>query len=425
MRKTITEKILSKASGHSVSVGAFVWAKVQLVSLLDSPNFDYDFLDRHNLKVWDPNHVVFSFDHFQYPKSGTGVAIHPKIREWAKKHGIPKENIHDLGRHGISHQVPAEEGWVLPGTVYVSGDTQGSTMGALNCFAIGLVGATTAIIMATGDTWLKVPECIRIFLQGGLPKGVLGKDIYLRLLKDLEGVAEGRVLEVAGPGVESMPIDVRMGVANGANHLGALTMIFPPDQRLIDYLKPRAREAFEVVTADPDAKYVATYEYDLSELEPLVSGPDDPRNIRRLNEVEGTKVQAAYIGSCSSGRFEDLALAAEVLKNRKIDPDVRLVVTPISSRVMQEAAEKGLLATFAQAGATITTPGCGACFYGNQSPLLLNDGEVCITGSVENWPGRMGSEKAKIYLANAPVVAASAVEGEIASPDKYYGNSNK
>jgi 3-isopropylmalate/(R)-2-methylmalate dehydratase large subunit len=211
-----------------------------------------------------------------------------------------------------------------------------------------------------------------------------------------------------------------MGVANGSNHIGVLTMVFPPDQKLIEYIRPRAREPFEVVTADPDAQYAAAFEYDLSQFQPLVSGPDNPEKVKPLTEVEGIKVQAAYIGSCNAGRFEDLVLAAEVLKGKKVHSNVRLVVTPISSKVMQESAEKGLLTTFVMAGATITTPGCGACFYANQSPLLLDDGEVCITASVENWPGRMGSAKAEIYLGNAAVVGASAIEGQIANPAKYY-----
>ena len=417
MGKTLAEKILSKACGQAVRAGDFVWAKVHVVSYHDKANFE--FLDRNNLKAWDPGCVIFSFDHLMYPEHGLGIAGLPKIREWARQQGIPKENIYDIGRHGNSHQVPAEHGWALPGTVFVSSDTQASTMGAFNCFALACVGSTPCI-MATGDTWLTAPECIRIVLRGALPKGVLGKDIYLRLMQDLKGVAGGRVIEFDGPGIESMSIDVRMAVANGATHLGAVTMIFPADRKLLDYVTPRAREAFETVTADPDAQYVATFEYDLSGFEPLVSGPDDPARIQSLHAVQGTAVQAAYIGSCSAGRFDDLALAAEVLTGNKLHPDVRLVVTPISSGVMQQAAEAGLLAIFAQAGATITTPGCGACFYGNQSPLLLGDGEVCITGSVENWPGRMGSKTAKIYLANASVVAASAIAGRISDPAAYY-----
>ncbi len=417
MGSTMSDKILATAAGRPVAAGDLVWASVSLVSMFDKVAFG--FLDRHDLKVWDPERVVFTFDHFMYPHEGLGVVGLPKVRKWAERQGIPKANIYDIGRHGITHQVPAEEGWVLPGTVYVGADTQASTMGAFNCFAVACVG-TADYVMATGDVWIKVPESLQIVLKGTLPKGVLGKDIYLRLLKDLEGLTEGRVLEFTGPGVQSLPIDVRMAVANGATHMGAVTIIFPPDHALMDYLRPRARESFQVVTPDADAKYVETHEYDLSAFEPLIAGPDDPTRIHPLSDLKGTKVHAAYIGSCSSGRLEDLTLAAEVLRGKRISPDVRLVVTPISSRVMQEAAEKGLLTVFAQAGANITTPGCGACFYGNQSPLLLDDGEVCITASVENWPGRMGSDKAKIYLANAAAVAASALEGRIADPREHY-----
>jgi 3-isopropylmalate/(R)-2-methylmalate dehydratase large subunit len=238
-------------------------------------------------------------------------------------------------------------------------------------------------------------------------------------MQDLAGKLEGRVIEFSGPGIASMPLDVRMATANGAPHIGCVTMIFPADQIVLDYLKDRAREEFTPVLADEDADYEAVYEYNLSEFQPLVSGPDDPTRIAPLPTFDGVKVDAAYVGSCSSGRLDDLALAAKILKNRKVSPGVRLVVTPISSEVMKQAAEAGYIATFIEAGATVTSPGCGACFYGNASPIHLEDGQTCITGSVENWPGRMGSNKAHIYLGNAAVVAASAVEGRIADPRKY------
>ena len=422
MGKTISEKILSKAAGRSLQSGDVVWAKVSTVSMIDKPGFA--FLERHNLKVWDPQRILFSFDHFMYPHEGTGVIGLPKIRSWAKKQGIPAENVFDIGRHGISHQVPAEAGKVLPGTVYVGGDTQASTMGAFNCFALACVN-TAEYVMASGDVWVRVPESIRIHLNGTLPKGVLGKDIYLRLLKDLEGECEGRAIEFSGPGIASLPIDVRMAVANGGTHLGAATLVFPADQRLLDYLHGRAAESFETVAPDDDAHYLQTYTYDLSSFEPIVAGPDDPSLIAPLSAFKGVPIQAGYIGSCSSGRLADLTLAAEVLKGKHIHPSVRLVVTPISSLVAQDAAEQGLLAIFAKAGATITTPGCGACFYGNQSPLLLDEGETCITSSVENWPGRMGSDKAHIYLGNAAAVAASALEGCIADPRDYFADATR
>lgn len=420
MGRTMTEKILSAAAGKPVTRGDFGWARVHVVSMMDSLHFcDWDFFDRNQVKVWDAKRILFSFDHLMYPQHGLGVQGLRRIRDWAQRHDVPKENIFDIGRQGISHQIPAEQGWVLPGTVYIGADTQAATLGAFNCIALASL-AETPFIMATGDTWFMVPRCVRVHLTGSLPKGVLGKDIYFRLMRDLFGKLEGCVIEFSGPGIGSMPLDVRMAVANGAPHIGAMTMVFPADEVLLDYLAPRAREAFHTVAADDDANYDATYEYDLSSFEPLVSGPDDPTRIAPLREVGPLKVDAAYIGSCSSGRLEDLAMAAEVLAGRTIADGVRMVVTPISTEVMRQAAEKGYVATFVAAGATVTTPGCGACFYGNQSPLHLEDGETCITGSVENWPGRMGSSKAKIYLANAAVVAASALEGRIANPDAYF-----
>ncbi|MGY4183114.1 3-isopropylmalate/(R)-2-methylmalate dehydratase large subunit [Bradyrhizobium sp. USDA 4518] len=420
MSKTMTEKILAKASGKdALTVGDVVTAKIDVISMFDS--FLDDWLLENNLKAWDPTRVVFSFDHFlpraTEPNKRWGDV--EQTREFAQKLGVPRENVYDVGRHGISHQVPAEEGWVLPGTFYLAADTQGATMGALNCFAMaGLYSTFPAL--ATGEMWMVVPESVRIILTGEMPKGILGKDICFRLLQDLHGRADSRVLEFGGPGLQSLPIDVRMGVANGSNHIGAMTSIFEPDQRLLDYLRPRARKAFEPVTADRDANYVASYAYDLSTFEPLVSGPGDISKIRPLSEVRGRAVQAAYIGSCSSGRMEDLKLAAEVLDGRKIKPDVRLVVTPISSNVLRDAAENGVLRTFLRAGATVTSPGCGACTWGNQSPLRLADGETCITASVEIYSGRMGSSKAEIYAANAAVVAASAITGEITDPRGYF-----
>lgn len=421
MSKTMTEKLLAKASRKdAVSVGDVVTAKIDVISMMDS--FLDDWLIENNLKAWDPRKVVFSFDHFPPRATEAGLewwADVERTREFAQKLGVPRENVYDVGRHGLSHHVPAEEGWVLPGTFYLAADTQGATMGALNCFAMaGLYSTFPAL--ATGEIWIVVPESIRINLTGETPKGILGKDIYFRLLQDLHGRADGCVLEFGGPGLQSLPIDVRLGVANGSNHIGAMTSVFESDQRLLDYLRPKAREPFEPVSADRDAKYVASYAYDLSAFEPLVSGPGDISKIQPLSEVRGTKVQAAYIGSCSSGRMEDLKLAAEVLEGRKITPDVRLVVTPISSNVARDAAENGVLRTLLRAGATVTSPGCGACHFANDTPLRLADGETCITASVENYSGRMGSTKANIYAANAAVVAASALTGEITDPRGYF-----
>jgi 3-isopropylmalate/(R)-2-methylmalate dehydratase large subunit len=412
MGQTMSEKILSNACRRVVSVGELVWPRVDIASIPD--RFEFEYMKRHALRPWNPEQVMFSFDHF------ISGAVHlPKVRRWADAHGVPKRNVYDVGRHGNSHQIGPEEGWVLPGRVIASADTQASTAGALNCFAIACLVEGIEYVMATGDMWVKVPECVRIVLHGSLRRGLTGKDVYIGMLNDLRGVIEGRVIEFTGPGVASLSIDQRMAIANGAPHLGAATMIFPPDERLFEYVRPRAKAAFTAVQADPDARYVESREYQLNAFEPLITGPGNLSQMQRISAVAGTKVQAAFIGSCSSGRYEDLALAAEVLKGRHISADTRLVVTPLSSKIMQQAAEDGIVTTLVQAGATVTAPGCGACFHGNQSPLQLDDSEVCISASVENYAGRMGSAKAMIYLANAAVVAASALEGSIADPSRY------
>lgn len=420
MGYTLTEKILAKASGNaSPAPGDLIVAKPHVVAFNDVSAKYFPWLEENSFRLHDPTHVIFCFDHFFRAAAGSGAAEqHPLIRAFARKQGIPGPNLYDIGRHGLLHQVPAEEGWALPGTVYIGADSQSATMGAMGCFALPATGEVH-VIAALGEVWLRVPEAIRINLKGGLRPGVLGKDVFLRLMKELQNVISGRVLEFTGPGVESMSIDVRMGVANGAAQIGALTMIFPADRRLIEYAEPRAREPFEILEADRDAGYAASYEYDLDDFDLMVAGPSSIETIRALKEVEGTPIHAAYIGSCSSGRLDDLASAAAVLKGRKIHSAVRMVVTPISSHVLREAARLGFITALVEAGATVTTPGCGACYIGNQSPLVLDSGEVCVTGSVEVYDGRMGSKDARIYAATAGVIAASAIEGRIADPRKY------
>lgn len=419
MGQTITEKILSRASSTTVRQGDFGWAQVHVVSMMDLVHFcDWDFFDRNKVTVWDPRRILFCFDHFMYPSFGLGVSGLEKLRDWARRHGVPAENVFDIGRQGNSHQIPAEYGWALPGTVYAGADSQAATLGAMNCFTFAS-NADTPYVMATGKTWFKVPDSIRVNLQGQLPRGILGKDIHQRMLQELRGKAEGRVIEVGGPGLSSLPVDIRMSVANGAPHLGADTIVFEADHVLLDYLAPRARESFTPASADTDANYVYTLDLDLGAIEPMISGPGDPYKIRPLGLVGDVQIQAAYIGSCASGRMEDLAMAAQVMKGHKVAPGVRMVVTPVSSKVMQEAMVAGYLATLMEAGATVTSPGCGACYLGNQSPLHLSAHETCVSTSVENWPGRMGSNQADIYLANAATVAASAIEGRLVSAASY------
>jgi 3-isopropylmalate/(R)-2-methylmalate dehydratase large subunit len=327
--------------------------------------------------------------------------------------------VFDIGEHGLSHQVPAEEGYVLPGTLYLGSDTQSPTMGALGCVALAQGSPVAAVL---GETWLRVPESIRFHLTGQLPKGITGKDVFMRVMQLAGDALISRAVEYVGPGLDSIGVDFRMTMCNGMPIVGGMVGIINPDAKTLEFVTPRAREPFEVLRSDPDAEYAAEFELNLDDLEPLVGFPPDPSNVHQLSEIEGTNIDQAYIGSCSTGRLDDLALAAEVVRGRKVQPGVRFIVTPISSRVMQDAMKLGILADLAAAGATITTPGCGACYAGNQSPGGLMPGEVCITSSVENVPGRMGSTRASIYIANTAVVAASAVEGKITDPRKYLGD---
>lgn len=420
MAQTMTSKILARAAGlETVEPGEALLAQVDMMTFLDGTTF-IDFFEEHGLNIWDPERVIFCFDHMFQPDWFPQIASkeHPKIRAFAKAQGVPAENVFDLGRNGISHQIPVETGWALPGQICIGADTQSSTMGAVNCFALPTLFGVDPIIL-TGDIWLVVPECIRVNFTGTLPPGVNGKDIVYRLITDLGEVVNGRVIEIGGPGVASLPMDVRLAIANGSVQIGSLTIVFPADDILLDYVAPRARQTFTPVEADADAPYAATFDYDLSTFEALVAGPHEIEHIRPLGAVKGLPVSAAYIGSCSAGRLSDLALAAEVLKGRKVHPDVRLVVTPISAETAREAAAAGYLQIFLDAGGVVTQPGCGACYHGNLSPLKLGDGERCISTSVETLRGRMGSQESEVLLANAAVVAASCIEGRIADPSAY------
>jgi len=420
MQMTMTQKILAAASGKEVVPGDVINVPVSGVSVHDSaPMGIFDTYPQ--ARVWDPSKVVICYDHFSRANMGP---YHARFRDFVHDQGIPPQNVFAPGRQGISHQVPGEEGFVLPGTVYAVFDTQGATLGALNCFAFTSL-FTTPSVLALGTALVVVPEAVDVTLTGSLSPGVTSKDLTFHLQAKYGQKLIGRVLEFRGPGVTSLSVDQRLGVANASNNIGALTMIFPGDEVLAEWLAPRVRDSYSFVAPDPGAEYAANLTIDLGEVLPLVSGPDSIEKIFGLGDVIGLPVDAAYIGSCSAGRLDDLALAAKVLEGGTIDPSVRFVVTPISTEVMREASERGIINTLVAAGAIVTPPGCGACYIGNQSPLILADGERCIASSVSNDPGRMGSKSAEIYLSNPAVVAASALEGRIADPRPYLLKSSK
>lgn len=414
MPLTMTQKILSAAIGGEVVPGDVLSVPVSGISIHD--RFPLAFFEAHpEATLWDPSKVVICYDHFN--RSGMGVD-QTRMRKFSKDQGIPAENIFSGNRQGISHQVPGEEGFVLPGSVYAVFDTQGSTLGALNAFAFTSL-LTTPSVLVLGRALIVAPEIVDVELVGQLGESVTSKDLTFYLQEHFADKISGRVLEFRGTGVASLSIDQRLGIANAANNLGALTMLFPGDEVLDAYLKPRTRVPYTFVSADKDALFATKIVIDLATVSPLVSGPKAIEEIQSLDAVIGLPVEAAYLGSCSAGRIDDLALAAKVLEGRKVSPSVRFIITPISSEVLREANDRGFIATFLAAGALVTPPGCGACYIGNASPLLLEEGERCIASSVSNNPGRMGSKEAEIYLSNPAVVAASAIEGRIADPKPY------
>jgi homoaconitase/3-isopropylmalate dehydratase large subunit len=416
----MTSKLLARAAGvERAETSSIVLPAIDLMTCPDATTF-IDTFNRNGWKVWDPAKVIFCFDHIFQPDWLPVAAVieHPRIRAFAASQGIPTSNIYDFGRNGLSHQIPVEDGWALPGTVCIGLDTQSSTLGAANCFAMPSLWGTDAILL-TGDVWLQVPEVVDVRLEGALPPGVTGKDVGYQLLRDIADLVDGRVIEFSGPGVANLSIDARMAIANSAVQVGALTMIFPADATLLEYVSPRARQPFEPVAPDDDAEYAGSHTLDLGTVQPLVAGPHEIERIRSLDEVVGLPVTAVNIGSCSSGRLSDLTVAAEILRGRAVASNVRLIVTPISAEVAREAASTGVLQTLLASGATVSQPGCGGCYSGNLSPLKLGDGERCLSTSVEALRGRMGSQDAEILLANAAVAAATAVEGVIARPERY------
>lgn len=420
MGSTMTAKILARAAGvERLKPGDVALAKVDLVTSPDMVPF-IDTFNQNGLKIWDPTKLIFCFDHFVnvdwMPQAMWRE--HPKIEAFAAAQGVPDEHIFREGRHGISHHLPVEAGFALPGMVCIGVDTQSAMMGAANCFALCTLFGTDAALL-TGDIWVVVPEAINLRLTGELPMGVNGKDVVYRLMQDLGTTVEGRVIEVSGSGVASLPMDVRLAIANGAVQIGALTIVFPADDVLDHYMAERARKPYERVYPDADADYHRTIEYDLGDIDYLVAGPHDIDTIRPLAELNGVAIQAANIGSCSSGRLSDLRLAAQVLAGRRVHEGVRLFVTPVSVETEKAARAEGILDTIEAAGGTVTTPGCGGCYSGNRSPLQLADGERCISTSVETVRGRMGSHDAEILLANAAVVAASAIAGYVTNPERY------
>lgn len=416
MGMNITEKILARASGQkSCAPGEIVEAKIDVVMLHDigTPGIQNPLKELGIEKLPSSVEVVMIPDHF-VPAPTVKAAENLKLtREFAKKHQI--KSYYEIGRGGICHQVMAEKGHVKPGKVIIGPDSHTTTYGAFGAFATGMGVTDTAIGLGLGMLWFKVPPTIKIILRGKPNAAISAKDISLFLLKKLSSdEVLNKALEMGGEIIGQMSVDGRMCLCDMAAEMGAKNCIIPPDKITMDYLKGRVKGSLSPVSVDSDATYEDTMEFDVSGLEPQIACSPSPSHVKTVKEIEGVKIDQAFLGSCTNGRMEDLRIAAQILKNEKVHPDVRLIITPASQEIYLEAMKEGLLEIFVKAGGIITSPTCGVCFGGHSG--VLAPGEVCISSSNRNFIGRMGSPKAEIYLASPATVVASAIEGKVSDP---------
>ena len=416
MGMTMTQKILARHAGlDSVRPGQLIQAKLDLVlgNDITTPVAINEFEAAGFDKVFDKSKIAMVMDHFAPNKDIKAATQCKQCRTFARKFDI--DHYYDVGAMGIEHALLPEKGLVAPGEAVIGADSHTCTYGALGAFSTGVGSTDMAAGMATGETWFKVPEAIKVHLTGKLRPRVSGKDVILHLI-GLIGVdgALYQSLEYCGEGVASLSMDDRLCISNMAIEAGAKNGIFPVDDVTIAFMEGRVNRPYTVYEADPDAEYVRTIEINLSEIEPTVSYPHLPENARPISKVEDIKIDQVIIGSCTNGRLEDMATAAEILKGKKVADHVRCIIIPATQQVFQQCIDLGYMTTFIQAGCAVSTPTCGPCLGGHMG--VMANGEKCVATTNRNFVGRMGGITSEIYLASPAVAAASAIAGKIADP---------
>jgi 3-isopropylmalate/(R)-2-methylmalate dehydratase large subunit len=410
----MAEKILARHSGNSVvRPGDIVVCEVDKIIQID---LVFAASAEMPKRIADPDKIAIILDH-AIPAPTVGDAEGQAIaRDFARRFGIGK--FFDVGRHGICHQVILESGLALPGQILTCTDSHTCASGAFNCVARGMGPMEMLQIMCTGRTWYQVAPTVKFELSGTKPDNVFGKDIFLHMA-GIAGSVEGHNIEFAGPGIAGLPLDDRATLATMGAELSAEFVTFPADARTIDHLRAVTDEPFEPAESDPDAEYAASYQIDLSRLRPYVAKPDFiPHNTMPVADLdERIAIDQAFVGSCANGKLEDLRVAAQIVRGRKVAPGVRLIVTPASQQVLRQAVRHGYVEALLEAGAVVTNSTCGACYGGHLG--VLGAGEVCITSSTRNFKGRMGSPSARIYMGSSATVAASAVAGHITDPTPF------
>lgn len=416
MGMTMTQKILAAHAGlESVQAGQLIMADLDLVLANDitGPVAIHEVEKLNKKTVFDKDKIALVPDHFT-PNKDIKSAEHCKcVREYAKAHDIT--NYFEVGQMGIEHALVPEKGLIVAGDVCIGADSHTCTYGALGAFSTGVGSTDMGCGMITGQAWFKVPSAIRIELTGKLSKWVSGKDVILHII-GMIGVdgALYRSMEFAGDGVASLSMDDRFSIANMAIEAGAKNGIFPVDEQTIAYMKEHSTKEYKVFEADEDAEYDEVIKIDLSTLKPTVAFPHLPENTKTVDEAGDVAIDQVVIGSCTNGRISDLREAASVLKGRKVADGIRAIVIPATQSIYMQAIEEGLVQTFIEAGAVVSTPTCGPCLGGHMG--CLAKGERAVSTTNRNFVGRMGHVESEVYLASPAVAAASAVTGKISQP---------
>jgi 3-isopropylmalate/(R)-2-methylmalate dehydratase large subunit len=417
----ITEKILARASGkNSVAPDDVVFAKVDKVMMHDvsGPGVIkvFDKLNNQGIdtsQLYDASKVWVAEDHFVPTAEKISAENITKLSEFTKKYGIKKHFKYGMGQYGICHTLSHEEALVSPGEVYVGGDSHTNTTGALGAFACGLGHTDVAYVLLNGEIWFKVPETFYFKLNGKLPEHVMAKDFILKIIGDI-GTDGGayNTMQFGGSGIDEMSVESRLTLTNMTTEAGAKNGIIEADQKTLDYLQQRGATNLNQIRSDEDTEYAKVFEYEASEIEPIVAKPFSPDNITQVRDVSSVELDKAYIGSCTGAKYEDLFAAAKILKGKRVK--IRTEVLPAAISIYKKAMQNGLLQIFIDAGAMVGPPTCGAC-CGAHMGVLAKD-EVCISTTNRNFPGRMGHIDSRTYLASPLVAAASAITGKITDP---------
>jgi 3-isopropylmalate/(R)-2-methylmalate dehydratase large subunit len=416
MGQPLAAKILAAHAGlEEVDAGQFVEVDTDVVLSNDitAPIAIREFEKLGATRVFDPERVVIVLDHFTPNKDIKAAEQSRTVREFARAQGLP--HFFDVGCMGIEHVLLPELGLIAPGDVVVGADSHTCTYGALGAFATGMGSTDVAVAMATGRTWMRVPESVRIHYHGELQPWVGGKDLILYTIGQI-GVSGAlyRAIEFAGPTVDGLSMDGRFTMANMVVEAGAKAGLFSVDDATRAYVDGRASRPYRVHEADDDASYAQVIDIDVSQIGPQVAFPHLPENTRPVSEIGDLPIDQSVIGSCTNGRLEDLRVAAGLMRGRQVHPDVRCIVIPGSQQVYLDAVREGLVEAFVKAGAVVSTPTCGPCMGGHMGVLAA--GERAVSTTNRNFRGRMGHPESEVYLAGPAVAAASALRGRIVHP---------